>query len=88
VSLPVEAHDDLHRAFSGRVEVVAVDGTELSGDIELLTAHEMDISHCLEPPRGTRYHRALVRIRPDQGGDPLLGWLEDNRLYADDPDKY
>lgn len=86
VHLPVSAHEDLHRAFSGRVEVVAEDGTELSGELELLTAHEMDISHCLEPSRGTRYHRALVRIVPEQGGEPLLGWLEDNRFFPGDPD--
>lgn len=86
VKLPVAAHDDLAHAFSGRVEVTADDGTTLSGDIEVLTAHEMDISHCLEPSRGTRYHRALVRIRPDEGGEPLVGWLEDNRMYPDDPD--
>lgn len=86
VHLPVEPGDDLADAFRGRVEVVCQDGTTLSGDLELLTAHEMDISHCLQPPRGTRYHRALVRIVPDQGGQPLLGWLEDNRMYPDDPD--
>jgi hypothetical protein len=87
VHLPVTAHDDLAEAFTGRVEVVAADGTELSGELELLTAHEMDISHCLEPSRGTRYHRGLVRIVPEQGGDPLLGWLEDNRFLAGDPDR-
>jgi hypothetical protein len=87
VVLPVDAHEDLAQAFSGRVELTGEDGTQLSGEIELLTAHEMDISHCLEPSRGTRYHRALVRIRPDQGGDPLVGWLEDNRFFDGDPDQ-
>jgi hypothetical protein len=87
VLLPVSAHDDLAKAFSGRVEVTAEDGTFVSGDIEVLTAHEMDISHCLEPARGTRYHRALVRIVPEQGGAPFVGWLEDNRFFPDDPDR-
>jgi hypothetical protein len=87
VVLPVTANEDLAHAFSGRVEVTAEDGTFYSGDIEMLTAHEMDISHCLQPPRGTRYHRALVRIAPEQGGEPFIGWLEDNRLLANDPDR-
>lgn len=87
VVLPVDAHADLAHAFSGRVEVTAEDGTTLSGDIEVLAAHEMDISHCLEPSRGTRYHRALVRIVPDEGGEPLIGWLEDNRFLDGDPDQ-
>lgn len=87
VVLPVAAHDDLAHPFSGRVEVTAEDGTTLSGEIEVLAAHEMDISHCLEPSRGTRYHRALVRIVPDEGGEPLIGWLEDNRFFDGDPDQ-
>jgi hypothetical protein len=86
VKLPVEAHGELADAFSGRVDVVADDGTTVGGSIELISAHEMDISHTLDPPRGTRYHRALVRVVPDEG-EPLMGWLEDNRLFADDPDR-
>jgi hypothetical protein len=86
VSLPVEAHDTLDEAFSGRVAITAEDGFSLTGGIEVLAAHEMDISHCLQPPRGTRYHRALVRITPDDGGAPYVGWLEDNRFLPGDPD--
>jgi hypothetical protein len=86
VSLPVDAGEDLTSAFSGHVAVRAEDGFSLEGDIEVLAAHEMDISHCLQPPRGTRYHRALVRIRPVGGGAPYLGWLEDNRFFPGDPD--
>jgi hypothetical protein len=86
VSLPVEAHDELATAFSGRVQITDEAGFELAGEIEVLAAHEMDISHCLIPPRGTRYHRALVRIVPEGGGDPYIGWLEDNRFFPGDPD--
>jgi hypothetical protein len=87
VKLPVEAHEDLAEAFSGRVDVVGEDGTTVGGQIELISAHEMDISHTLDPPRGTRYHRSLVRVVPDDGGESYIGWLEDNRMFPGDPDR-
>jgi hypothetical protein len=87
VSVPVEASDDLAHPFSGRVDIKGEDGSVVAGEIQVISAHEMDISHTLQPPRGTRYHRALVRIVPDDGGDPFIGWLEDNRFFEGDPDR-
>jgi hypothetical protein len=66
---------------------VGEDGTTVGGQIELISAHEMDISHTLDPPRGTRYHRSLVRVVPDDGGESYIGWLEDNRMFPGDPDR-
>ena len=44
-----------------------------------ITAAEIDVTHCFDPPQRSVYRRALVRLTPADGGQPLLGWLEANR---------
>jgi hypothetical protein len=68
------------RPVRGEVAVKTEDGRTLSGSFEPITAAEIDITHCFEPPTRSVYRRALVRFRADDGSDPVLGWLESNRF--------
>jgi len=72
--------DDVLHPVSGRFAVEAEGGESFGGRIECLTAAEIDITHTFVPPQRSLYRRALVRVHPDDGGEPLLGWLELNRL--------
>ena len=81
VQLVVERDLDLTRAARGTCDVTAADGTTLSFTYEAVTTHEMDLSHVIEPvPPLSIYRRSLIRATPADGGDPLLGWLEDHTL--------
>jgi hypothetical protein len=81
VDFDVSLHeDDVQQPISGRFAVKTEDGDSFSGEIEALTAAEMDITHTLVPPQRSLYRRALIRVRPDDGSDPSLGWIEFNRL--------
>jgi hypothetical protein len=63
--------------FSAR----ARDGQVVAGRVESLAGAEIDLSHCLVPPRATAYRRALVRFTPEgDGGGPALGWMELHRF--------
>lgn len=72
--------DDVLHPFSGHFSVETETGSRLAGRLESLTAAEIDITHTFVPPRRSLYRRALVRVHLDDGGPPLLGWLEANRL--------
>ncbi len=87
VEMDIVDHDDADRPFSGRVAVHAPDGTTIAGTVEVLTWCGLDVHHVLTPPRASDYRRSLIRLTPDGGGEPMLGWLETNRLHPDDPDK-
>jgi hypothetical protein len=83
VKLVVERDLDLARAARGTCDVTAADGTTLSFAYEAITSHEMDLSHVIEPvPPVSIYRRSLIRATPTDGGEPLLGWLEDHTLPA------
>lgn len=79
------AGDDPLGPGPAQVEVVAADGAVVAGRVEVITTHELDLSHCLQPPRPSRYRRALVRLHPVSGDEPFLGWLEDHRLGPAEP---
>ena len=64
--------------FTARFAVTAEDGTRLAGRIEPIATAEIDITHTFVPPERSIYRRALVRVHPDGGGPPLLGWVEFN----------
>ena len=68
------------RPFQGRVTLTTEDDVVFSARIETLDACAIDANHCFEPPQPSRYARALVRLHPDDGSAPLLGWLEVNRF--------
>ncbi len=96
VEIDLTDHDDLAMPFSGRVAVHATGshsvegnriGHSIAGSIEVLTWCGLDVSHVLTPPRSSDYRRSLIRLTPDDGGEPLMGWLETNRLLDGDPDK-
>jgi hypothetical protein len=73
-------HRNVLRPFSGRFTVQAEDGTSLGGALEPISAAEIDLSHSFVPPQRSIYRRALLRARLEPRGEPLLGWLEFNRL--------
>lgn len=83
VALTVERSEDLAVGVRGRVEVRADDGAALAADFAALRTHEMDLSHVLAPGTPSRYRRSLIRCEPDDGGAPMLGWLEDHVLTKD-----
>lgn len=72
--------EDVLRPVSGLFRARTEDGAEISGRVESLTAAEIDITHTFVPPRRSLYRRALVRVALDDGGPPLLGWVEFNRF--------
>jgi hypothetical protein len=72
--------DDVLRTLSGRFSVKTEDGSTFGGEIATVSAAEIDITHTFVPPQRSLYRRALIRVRPDDGSGPLLGWLEFNRL--------
>jgi hypothetical protein len=79
VDLVVERSVDLANAAKGRCTVVTDRGTEFAFSFDAISSHEMDLSHVLEPqPPKSTYRRSLIRAVPDDGSEPLLGWLEDH----------
>jgi hypothetical protein len=75
----IDAADVLH-PIAGRFAVTAENGDSLAGRIEALSAAEIDITHAFVPPQRSLYRRALVRATLDGHAQPLLGWVEFNRL--------
>ena len=71
-------HETVLSPVSGRFGVVAEDGSDFGGRIEVISAAEIDITHTFVPPRRSVYRRALIRVHPDGGGPPILGWMEFN----------
>lgn len=83
VQFDVEFHDDrVQQPFSGRVDVTAEDGSRFGGRIEIISAAEIDITHTFVPPERSIYRRALIRVHPDDGSGPILGWTELNYFLA------
>lgn len=72
--------DDVLHPVSGRFSVLCEGGSTLAGRIDPVTAIEIDITHTFVPPRRSLYRRTLVRVTLDEGGAPMLGWLELNRF--------
>jgi hypothetical protein len=70
--------ESIARPVAGRFAVTAEDGTSFGGRVEPITAAEIDITHTFVPPERSIYRRALIRVHPDGGGAPLLGWTEFN----------
>lgn len=83
VSLDFECHDDnVLRPFGGRFAVTAEDGSTFAARVEVISAAEIDIAHTFVPPRPSIYRRALIRVHPEDGSAPLLGWAELNYFRA------
>jgi hypothetical protein len=73
-------HDDSPLTpLSGSFEIESEGGSRLGFRLEVISGHEIDLSHTQVPPRRTIYRRALIRVHPEGGGDALLGWCEFNR---------
>jgi hypothetical protein len=83
VDFRFDYHDDrVTLPVSGPLSIRAEDGTGISGCIEPISGAEIDITHTFVPATRSVYRRALVRFRPDGGGEAALGWLESNRFVA------
>lgn len=72
--------DNVRKPYGGRVKLETEDGRTVSASIEALDGCEIDASHVFDPPQPSVYRRAVVRVVPDGGGEPLIGWLEINRF--------
>ncbi len=75
--------DDPLCPVEGRLQFKTEKGDTLGYRLEAITGTEIDLTHVLDPPRRPVYRRALVRVHPDDGSEPLLGWYESNRRVAD-----
>lgn len=69
------------RSVEGTYRLEAEDGTIVSGRLEPISGVEIDLSHSL-PTQPHIYRRTLVRLHPDDGGPPFVGWMEINRMLA------
>ncbi len=74
-------YDDLSPLdpVSGDLRFETEGGERCGFRLEVISGAEIDLTHSLIPPRRTIYRRALVRVHPEDGGDPLLGWCEFHR---------
>ncbi len=70
--------DSLARPFHGRFTATAEDGTRVGGQVQPIATVEIDLTHCFVPPERSIYRRSLVRVAPDDGDAPLIGWVEFN----------
>jgi hypothetical protein len=88
--LELRPKDEDREAWSGRVRAQAADGSELDGELEEISAAQLDHSHAAEVPEQSLLRRAFVKLHPKRGllkrkGDakpPLVGWLETHRILA------
>lgn len=81
VEFDLEIDDEnLRRPYGGTVKLVTEDDRTITARIEPLDGCEIDASHVFDPPQPSVYRRAVVRIVPDDGSEPLLGWFEVNRF--------
>lgn len=71
--------EEVHAPFEGSVRVDA-GGEHLSGRLVPLSGVALDDSHALPKGTGSIYRRNLVRFEPEDGGEPILGWMETHRL--------
>lgn len=79
VSYDLTYHDDdPTRAVEGRYVLTVQDGSKISGRIESISGVEIDLSHSLPGP--SLYRRTLVRLHPEDGSAPMIGWMEINRM--------
>jgi len=76
------ADDDVLDFVNGNVTVHIEDGGSFAARLESITAAEIDVTHCFDPPQRSVYRRALVRLTPTNGEAPLIGWLESNRFVG------
>lgn len=79
--------EDIRSPYAGTVRLVTEQGETIEGRIESLDGCEMDASHCFDPPQPSIYRRAIVRFHPNDGSEPILGWLEVNRFPEGISDK-
>lgn len=70
------------RAIEGTFKLTSESGEVLSGRIEPVSGTAIDVSHAFSPPQSSIYRRTLVRCLPDDGSEPLIGWMEINRMKA------
>ena len=65
-------------SVEGTYQLTVEDGSVIAGRIEPISGVEIDLSHSLPSP--SLYRRTLVRLHPDDGAAPMIGWMEINRM--------
>ena len=63
----------------GTVQITTAASEELTFGLEVISGAEIDLTHVLDPPRRPIYRRALIRLHPEDGSKPLVGWYESHR---------
>ena len=80
VDLDLEFDDDAPLTpVKGAVRITRESGEKLGFRLEPISGAEIDLTHALEPPRRPIYRRALIRLHPEDGSPPLIGWYESHR---------
>lgn len=80
VRFDFEYDDDAPLApVTGTVQFTTAGSEKLAFRLEAITGAEIDLTHVLEPPRRPIYRRALIRLHPEDGGAPFIGWHEAHR---------
>jgi len=69
-------HTSVSHPVSGRLEILVDDETRQAYGVESLTATCIDASHTCDPPDSPVIWRVMVRLRPEDGGETLLGWFD------------
>lgn len=88
--LDLQPRDEDREAWSGSLRTRAADGSELAGELEEISAVQLDHSHAPEVPERSLLRRAFVRLQPKRGllrrkadaPPPLVGWLETHRILG------
>jgi hypothetical protein len=80
VDLDFEFDDDAPLSpVKGEVRITTAGGEKLAFRLEVITGAEINLTHVLDPPRRPIYRRALIRLQPEDDGEPLIGWYESHR---------
>jgi hypothetical protein len=80
VDLDFEFDDDAPLSpVKGELRITTAGGEKLAFRLEVITGAEINLTHVLDPPRRPIYRRALIRLQPEDDGEPLIGWYESHR---------
>jgi hypothetical protein len=86
VELDVDVEDrPVLDPVAGKLRWKTERGEALHGEIESLSGIEIDLTHTFVPPQRSLYRRGLVRVTLAGEAEPLIGWLEFNRLREPKP---
>ena len=80
VEFDLEYDDDAPLSpVAGSVAITTAGSQKLTFRLEAISGAEIDLTHVLDPPRRPIYRRALIRLHPEDGSEPFIGWHESHR---------